>query len=69
MQRVYVHEDGCETLARRLSDGAGAPVVGDPVDPETEVSPLTGDLRSGSVQCSMRDTTREKMLVVKSDVP
>ena len=40
VQRVYVHESGAETLARRLADGAKALVVGDPSRPETDVGPL-----------------------------
>lgn len=40
VQRVYVHQSGCEALAQRLADGAKALVVGDPSDPKTEVGPL-----------------------------
>lgn len=40
MQRVYVHESVCSTFAQQLADGAKKLVVGDQLDPATEVGPL-----------------------------
>ncbi len=40
VQRVYVHESSCEELATKLAVKAGDLVVGDPLDPQTEVGPL-----------------------------
>jgi acyl-CoA reductase-like NAD-dependent aldehyde dehydrogenase len=40
VQRVFVHEDICDEVASRLSDYASKLVVGDQMDPKTEVGPL-----------------------------
>ena len=40
VQRVYVHESICDTVASKLAQAAEAMVVGDPLDPKTEVGPL-----------------------------
>ncbi len=40
VQRVYVHESACEELASKLADKARNLIVGDPLDPKTEVGPL-----------------------------
>ncbi|MBS0358127.1 MAG: aldehyde dehydrogenase family protein, partial [Proteobacteria bacterium] len=40
VQRVYVHEKICKVLAKQMADLASALIVGDPVDPKTEVGPL-----------------------------
>jgi len=40
VQRVYVHGSICDTVASKLSQAAEAMVVGDPLDPKTEVGPL-----------------------------
>ncbi len=40
VQRVYVHESACEELANKLADKARNLIVGDPLDPKTEVGPL-----------------------------
>ncbi len=40
VQRVFVHESNCEELAKKLADKASKLIVGDPLDPETEVGPL-----------------------------
>ena len=39
-KRVYVHEDICDEVATKLSDYASKLVVGDQMDPKTEVGPL-----------------------------
>lgn len=40
VQRVYVHEDIVEEVSSKLSDYASKLVVGDQMDPKTEVGPL-----------------------------
>jgi acyl-CoA reductase-like NAD-dependent aldehyde dehydrogenase len=40
VQRVYVHESICEEVATKLADYASKLVVGDQLDPKTEVGPL-----------------------------
>lgn len=40
VQRVYVHEDICEEVATKLADYASKLIVGDQMDPKTEVGPL-----------------------------
>ncbi len=40
VQRVFVHEDICQQVAQGISAGAKKLIVGDPVDPKTEVGPL-----------------------------
>lgn len=40
VQRVFVHESVCAELAEKLADKARGLIVGDPLDPETEVGPL-----------------------------
>lgn len=40
VQRVYVHESICDTVASKVAQAAEAMVVGDPLDPKTEVGPL-----------------------------
>ena len=40
VQRVFVHESVCEELAGKLADKARDLIVGDPLDPKTEVGPL-----------------------------
>ena len=40
VQRVFVQEDICETVCNRLIAGAKKLIVGDPLDPQTEVGPL-----------------------------
>ena len=40
VQRVFVHESICEDVARKLAKMAGALIVGDPLNNNTEVGPL-----------------------------
>ncbi|MFW5440397.1 MAG: aldehyde dehydrogenase family protein [Methylophilaceae bacterium] len=40
VQRVFIHENIVEDIAKRLADGAATLNVGDPTLPETEVGPL-----------------------------
>ena len=40
VQRVYVHESICDEVATKLSEYASKLVVGDQLDPKTEVGPL-----------------------------
>jgi len=40
VQRVFVHESICESLANQLAEMASNLVVGDPLDENTEVGPL-----------------------------
>lgn len=40
VQRVYVHESVAKEFAQRLADKANKLIVGDQLDPETEVGPL-----------------------------
>lgn len=40
VQRIYVHESICEMVCDRLAKGAKELIVGDPLDPQTEVGPL-----------------------------
>lgn len=40
VQRVFVHESICESLANQLAEMASNLVVGDPLDEKTEVGPL-----------------------------
>ena len=40
VQRIFVQEDMCETVCNRLVAGAEKLIVGDPLDPQTEVGPL-----------------------------
>ncbi len=40
VQRIFVHESLCDTVAEQLSAGACQLVVGDPLDRPTEVGPL-----------------------------
>ena len=40
VQRIYVHEDIIDEVANRLSASAASLVVGDQMDPKTEVGPL-----------------------------
>ena len=46
VQRVFAHADIARKLAERISEQAGALIVGDPTAPETEVGPL---IRPGEV--------------------
>ncbi len=40
VQRVYVHESICNEVGSRLAEAAQKLIVGDPLDPKTEVGPL-----------------------------
>jgi acyl-CoA reductase-like NAD-dependent aldehyde dehydrogenase len=40
VQRVYVHESICDEVGQKLADVAKKLIVGDPLDPKTEVGPL-----------------------------
>lgn len=40
VQRVFVHESVCVELAEKLADNARGLIVGDPLDPKTDVGPL-----------------------------
>ena len=40
VQRVFIHESICETVAGKLAECAKELIVGDPLDPKTEVGPL-----------------------------
>lgn len=40
VQRVFVHENICESLANQLAEGATKLIVGDPLDEKTDVGPL-----------------------------
>ena len=46
VQRVFAHADIARRLAKQIGREAGALVIGDPTDPETEVGPL---IRPGEV--------------------
>lgn len=40
VQRVFVHESICRTVANQIAEKAKLLIVGDPLDPNTEVGPL-----------------------------
>ncbi len=40
VQRIYVHEAICDEVSSRLAEAAQKLIVGDPLDPKTEVGPL-----------------------------
>lgn len=40
VQRVFVHESICDTVATQVAEKAKLLIVGDPIDPNTEVGPL-----------------------------
>ncbi len=40
VQRIYVHEDICDEVSAQLAQKAAQLIVGDPLDPKTEVGPL-----------------------------
>lgn len=40
VQRIYVHEAICESVAQKLAESASKLIVGDPLDSKTEVGPL-----------------------------
>ena len=40
VQRVYIHKDICDTIASRLVESASKLIVGNQLDPKTEVGPL-----------------------------
>ena len=40
IQRIFIHEQICESVARELSEGAKKLIVGDPLDKATQVGPL-----------------------------
>ena len=40
VQRIYVHESICDEVASKLSDVAKKLIIGDPLDPKTEIGPL-----------------------------
>jgi len=40
VQRIFVHESLCDTVAKQLSASASQLIVGDPLDEKTEVGPL-----------------------------
>ena len=47
VQRIYVHEDICDLFASELSDEASKLVVGNQLDPNTEVGPLMNNKERG----------------------
>ncbi len=50
VQRVFVHESICEEVATKLSDYASKLVVGDQLDPKTEVGPLINHNETNRVE-------------------
>lgn len=40
VQRIYVHESICDEVGTKLSEAANKLIIGDPMDPKTEVGPL-----------------------------
>ncbi len=50
VQRVFVHESICEEVASKLSDYASKLVVGDQLDPKTEVGPLINHNETNRVE-------------------
>ena len=40
VQRIYVHESICDEVGAKLSEAAKKLIIGDPMDPKTEVGPL-----------------------------
>lgn len=50
VQRVFVHESICDEVAKKLSDVASKLVVGDQLDPKTEVGPLINNAEVDRVE-------------------
>ena len=50
VQRVYVHESICDEVGSRLSEAATKMIVGDPLDPKTEVGPLISNAEVDRVE-------------------
>jgi len=50
VQRVFVHESICDEVASKLSDYASKLVVGDQLDPKTEVGPLINHNETNRVE-------------------
>lgn len=50
VQRVYVHESICDEVASELAKEAEKMIVGDPLDPSTEVGPLISHHEVGRVE-------------------
>jgi acyl-CoA reductase-like NAD-dependent aldehyde dehydrogenase len=50
VQRVYVHESICDEVASKLSEYASKLVVGDQLDPKTEVGPLINHNETNRVE-------------------
>ncbi len=40
VQRVFIHTDDCDTISQQLTEKAQQFIVGDPLDPKTQVGPL-----------------------------
>ena len=43
VQRVFVHVDICEEFAQKFAQSASSLIVGNPLDPKTEVGPLISE--------------------------
>jgi acyl-CoA reductase-like NAD-dependent aldehyde dehydrogenase len=50
VQRVYAHESICSEVAKKLADKAANLVVGDQLDPATEVGPLISEKEADRVE-------------------
>jgi acyl-CoA reductase-like NAD-dependent aldehyde dehydrogenase len=50
VQRIYVHEDICDDVAKKLAESASKLIVGDPLDSKTEVGPLITHFEVDRVQ-------------------
>ncbi len=50
VQRVYVHESICDEVANKLSDYASKLVVGNQLDPKTEVGPLINNNETNRIE-------------------
>lgn len=40
VQRIYVHESICDEVGSKLAEAANKLIIGDPLDPKTEIGPL-----------------------------
>ena len=68
-KRFIVHEEIADEFTRRLADGMAALRVGDPMDPDTDMGPLSSDDAVKSLDQQVRDTVAAGGRVLTGGAP
>jgi len=69
IKRVYVHESQYEALCGELARLADAAIVGDGMEPETQIGPLQNQMQYEKVKSLIADARREGKIIAGGEIP